>query len=607
VLLVLCVLRPPEIHPEAAFGAGLLLPLAALTLAGLQGARGILASWTGPALYALALLALNFMFGVCLHAELRVLARLTLVAAVGAALLLVVRRGGAVAVGALAAGCGTAAALVALWQGLIGFSLQAAEIASSDSPLRDQVLQRLHSGRVFGTLLLPASLGGALAVTIPITIALVIVLRRPALRGLALVAALVQAAAYLWTFSLGAWGALLVAAGLVAVAARAAHRVSARRLVAVGVAAAAIIAAGFAVRIALLSQPGPEDRPLAWRAGNWAAASRMIADHPFLGTGLGTFGNVFPAYRLEGMNETRYAHCTWLQLIAEMGVGVVPLLILAALGGAGIVLRSRGAGALGTAGAMGAVSFLAHNSVDFTFYQPSVGVLFAAALGLVLGESAPAGPYGVAGAGRGEGDGAIIEHPPHEESAGHGEVVPRPTEIPRDGGTGQQGASAGEYRHGSPGARERFLVPATAALLVAVAGVAGLVLVGSGLADVEVERAGIARGWSPMEERADLAAAVRLDPLDPDIASSRTRVLGAGASDPAALAAALQSARVAVALDPKTAYRWSDLATIEARRGSLAEAWVHMSRASSLYPLKGEYRDGVDMLEKRLFPKSAGR
>ena len=308
------------------------------------------------------------------------------------------------------------------------------------------------------------------------------------------------------------------------------------------------------------------------------------------------------------MNETRYAHCTWLQLVAELGVGVVPLLILAALGGAGIVLRSRGAGALGTAGAVGAVSFLVHNTVDFTFYQPSVGVLFAAALALVLGESASTRPGGIERTGGGEECGASGRQPPLEQSAREREVgLPRmeTPDVSRTGNEGVRGAWGG--RPAGPGARDPFFAFATVALLVAVAAGGGLILVASGLADIEIERAGIARGWSPMEERADLAAAVRFDPLDPDIRSSRTRVLGGGASDPAMLEAAIQSARTAVALDPKTAYRWSDLAMLEARRGSVAAAWVHMSRASSLYPLKGEYRDGMEMLEKRLFPESAER
>ena len=83
---------------------------------------------------------------------------------------------------------------------------------------------------------------------------------------------------------------------------------------------------------------------MAYRAGNWSAAASMIRDHPLFGTGLGTFGTVFPSYRREGMNETRYAHCSWLQLPAELGLGIVPPLLLVPLG-AWLLVRRHFAGA----------------------------------------------------------------------------------------------------------------------------------------------------------------------------------------------------------------------------------------------------------------------
>ncbi len=145
------------------------------------------------------------------------------------------------------------------------------------------------------------------------------------------------------------------------------------------IAAGLLLAAGLAARRALLPAPGPEDRPLLYRSGNWIAAAEMIRDHPLLGTGVGTFGNVFPAYRAEGMNESRYAHCTWLQLVAELGIGALPLLALAAAGAWLLARRARSADALGMAAAIGALAFLAQNVVDFTAYQPAVGALFVLA------------------------------------------------------------------------------------------------------------------------------------------------------------------------------------------------------------------------------------
>src|SRR6185436_2581179 len=97
---------------------------------------------------------------------------------------------------------------------------------------------------------------------------------------------------------------------------------------------------------------------------------------------------MFPAYRKEGMNESRYAHCTYLQLVAELGVGVVPFLALVPLGAATLVRRAADGGALGVAAAVGVVAFLVHNLVDFTFYQPGVGALFVLAAAAAWGGGA---------------------------------------------------------------------------------------------------------------------------------------------------------------------------------------------------------------------------
>ena len=80
------------------------------------------------------------------HATLLALARLCLIALLGAALVAGAREGGARSIASVAAAAGTAAALVALWQGAIGFTMQAADIAALESPLRESALARLRSG-----------------------------------------------------------------------------------------------------------------------------------------------------------------------------------------------------------------------------------------------------------------------------------------------------------------------------------------------------------------------------------------------------------------------------------------------------------------------------
>src|SRR5262245_1407872 len=171
-LLALLILRPIEIHPEAAAGAGLLLILLALLESPRTGRPELLAPAASCAALLLPLAALNLAISSERHQSLLVMSRWVLLACLGIALVRIVRGGGGRELAVLAALLGPAVALVALWQGLYGLRSQAAAVAIEEGPLRQAVLSRLGSGRVFGTLVLPASLGGALAITLPITVAL---------------------------------------------------------------------------------------------------------------------------------------------------------------------------------------------------------------------------------------------------------------------------------------------------------------------------------------------------------------------------------------------------------------------------------------------------
>jgi O-antigen ligase len=68
------------------------------------------------------------------------------------------------------------------------------------------------------------------------------------------------------------------------------------------------------------------------RVAVWRATLRMIADHPWFGTGQGTFIWSFPSYRTDDLSIWGiwdHAHDTILELAAEMGM---PLAILVAVG-----------------------------------------------------------------------------------------------------------------------------------------------------------------------------------------------------------------------------------------------------------------------------------
>src|SRR5206468_5685323 len=95
-----------------------------------------------------------------------------------------------------------------------------------------------------------------------------------------------------------------------------------------------------------------------------------------------SFGTFYPRYMRPGMNETRYAHNSYLQVIAGWGVwAIVPMLgvLLAFARKLRESWRGR-AGELPYAAA--AASFLVHNLMDFTAFLPSVAIPGALLVGL---------------------------------------------------------------------------------------------------------------------------------------------------------------------------------------------------------------------------------
>lgn len=136
--------------------------------------------------------------------------------------------------------------------------------------------------------------------------------------------------------------------------------------------------------------------PLWLRFLNWKTAIAIWREYPFFGTGLGTFGLMYPQYMQPGANEAQYAHNTYLQFGAELGIiGFVLIIFLAGswchsvLKGVHDYLRSEVQEKqpdvlYGIGGSFAGLGFLLHNIIDFNFYVFPLGLLNAAILGLTL-------------------------------------------------------------------------------------------------------------------------------------------------------------------------------------------------------------------------------
>src|SRR5262249_23709752 len=109
----------------------------------------------------------------------------------------------------------------------------------------------------------------------------------------------------------------------------------------------------------------------AGRAATWRSTLHMIGEHPWTGTGLGTFPWAFPAYRGAGTSVAGIcdrAHSTPLETAAELGVPVAVLIAIVwmlALGllARGIMIRRRDHSIL-IAALFVALLALLHTSLD---------------------------------------------------------------------------------------------------------------------------------------------------------------------------------------------------------------------------------------------------
>jgi O-antigen ligase len=118
----------------------------------------------------------------------------------------------------------------------------------------------------------------------------------------------------------------------------------------------------------------------------------IFADHPWLGTGLGSFATVYPRYRSFASDlEWDHAHNDYAEALAETGI-VGGVLILAALGLFAISafsgLRQRlesTSGWIRLGAALGCCGLLIHSLADFNLHIPANAAWFSLCAGIAVG------------------------------------------------------------------------------------------------------------------------------------------------------------------------------------------------------------------------------
>jgi O-antigen ligase len=534
--LVLAVLWPPEIDPRGLIAAGLVAALMLVLLAARPRGSCAPPPWT--------LLLLPPAAGALLLAACRSRA---LDEAAAAATLVVVgvlgRRLSAAppwrrALLALVVVLATGAAARAAIQVHVSYPREAAALRAAGTEDTAGMEGRLLRGRPAGPFSLPAALGGFLSLSLPAALGASIGARGARTRLAAALAALLQIYALLLCRSLGA----LLAAGAGVVLAL---PILAPRRLRLAVPCALLLVAGAAAVVAR-SRPeiggSPAADPLSLRAGNWGAAGRMILDHPLAGVGPGSFGTAYTRYRREGMNETRYAHNSYLQAAAGWGIWAAwPLAALAAAVARALLRAARERDAERLLCLAAGAGFLLHNLVDFTAFLP--GVALPAALVIGLGLSARAGP-----------------------------------DRPGPGGPR------------TPRARAALLAAALLAAALAAHAVA------AGRSALLLRAAQDAARDGQVDRAADLArAAAAVRPADPDPHAFLAQlVLNERMHDPRLRAEGRAAADRALRLDREAAILHYTRGLYHQAAGEIADAYRERHAARRLYPLKPLYAPQAD-------------
>jgi O-antigen ligase len=130
------------------------------------------------------------------------------------------------------------------------------------------------------------------------------------------------------------------------------------------------------------------------RLAAWRSTLQIIADHPWFGTGLGTFPYVFPLYRSSEVSMFGIwdaAHDTPLEFAAELGLPLTVLVGLAWLIAFGVLLRAvfhfRRRVLVPLAALVVAFIAMSHSIVDFSLQIPGYAIVVFALIGTGLAQA----------------------------------------------------------------------------------------------------------------------------------------------------------------------------------------------------------------------------
>ncbi len=243
----------------------------------------------------------------------------------------------------------------------------------------EPLMQRLASGRVFGTFVYPNTLAGFLVLAFAPVLAWIGGRSWPRqVRWAALISA---AGMMSWGLLLtGSRGGLAAFVVVILTGALLLAKTRPQRLAGIG-AAVLCMAAG----AMLIGSRGAAS--LEARFDYWRGAVAVARDFPWLGTGPGTFGSIYPLYKTASTEEAELVHNAYLQMWSDSGV--LAFLAFAALWGGGLWLavrraRESGGEPVRVALAAALAGWVVHQGVDFNLHVPGTALPAFLLLGLAV-------------------------------------------------------------------------------------------------------------------------------------------------------------------------------------------------------------------------------
>lgn len=252
-----------------------------------------------------------------------------------------------------------------------------------------EFMTRLGTDKVFSTFVFPPALAGFLLLVMPLSISMGFVGRS---RFERIFCGFISFPLILWclilTFSKGGWvSAVLSMVVFVFIWLTVIKRVK-KNVVAIGVTICVLI---FILLIVFDCLPKATFSgfigSFGVRVGYWKSIPPMVRDFFLIGSGPGTFGIMYPGYRILLGRETQMAHNNYLQVLVETGVfGLVAFLwiwIRFLRRGIRLIFAEKVDRMLILACFAGIIGFLIQGFVDFGLYVPGITMTVFLFLGLI--------------------------------------------------------------------------------------------------------------------------------------------------------------------------------------------------------------------------------